>query len=317
MAAKVPTDSEVLGYLDSLSNWGRWGAEDELGTLNFITPTKRVQATRLVSDGAVVTCSRPITTEMALDTNFQVQRYMVDSGEGRDSDPPERRRRRPGAGEFIGMVFHGYTITHIDSLSHYSWDGKMYNSRPASLVTSREGAQALGIDSTHEGILTRGVLLDIPRLKGKEWLESDEPVFPEDLEAAERQAGVTVESGDVLLVRTGNYGRRLERGPVNVSAEGATACHVACVPWFHQREIAMLGTDTSNDVLPSAYPNVAMSPLHVVSLVALGLWLIDNCNLEDVARACAQRGRWEFMLCIGPLRLSNVTGTPVNPIAVF
>ena len=240
MVAKVLTEADVLGFLDSLSNWGRWGPDDELGTLNFITPSKRVEAARLVREGTSVTCSRPITTEMAPDTNYQVQRYMVDSGEGRETDPPERRVRRPGAGEFIGMVFHGHTITHIDSLSHYSRDGKMYNGRPAGLVTSREGAQALGIDVTRDGIVTRGVLLDIPRLKDKAWLDADESVFPEDLDAAEEAAGLKVGSGDVLLVRTGNYTRRLERGPVNVNVDGATACHVACVPWFHEREIAML-----------------------------------------------------------------------------
>jgi len=245
-----------------------------------------------------------------------VQRYMVDSGEGRDTDSPERRRTRRGAAEFIGMVFHGQTITHIDSLSHYSWQGKMYNGRPASMVTSREGAQALAIEVAHDGIVTRGVLLDIARLKGKSWLDPDEPVFPEDLDAAERAEGVRVESGDVLLVRTGNYYRRLERGPVNYDVEGMTACHVACTPWFHRREIAMLGTDTSNDLRPNRYEEI-VSPLHTVSLVALGVWLIDNANLEDLARACEERNRWAFMLSMGPLRLRNITGTPVNPIAVF
>ena len=316
MAPSIPTEQEVLGYMESLSNWGRWGPDDELGCLNFITLAKRVQAAQLVRDGITVTCSRPITTEMASDTTFQVQRYMVDSGEGRDTDSPERVARRRGAAEFIGMVFHGQTITHIDSLSHYSWQSKMYNGRPSSMVTSREGAQALAIEVAHSGIVTRGVLLDVARLKGKRWLDRDEPVFPEDLEAAEEAEGVRVEPGDVLLVRTGNYGRRLEEGPVNPDQTGQTACQVACAPWFHRREIAMLGTDTSNDVRPSRYEKV-LSPLHTVSLVFLGLWLIDNANLEALAEACEERDRWEFMLSMGPLRLRNVTGTPVNPIAVF
>ena len=316
MAPNIPTEQEVLGYMESLSNWGRWGPDDELGCLNFITPAKRVQAAQLVRDGGTVTCSRPITTEMAADTTFQVQRYMVDSGEGRDTDPPERRARRRGASEFIGLVFHGQTITHIDSLSHYSWQGKMYNGHAANMVTSREGAQALAIEVAHSGIVTRGVLLDIARLKGKRWLDRDEPVFPEDLEAAEEAQGVRVESGDVLLVRTGHYLRRLEEGAVNPDQTGATACQVACAPWFHRREIAMLGTDTSNDVRPNSYDGV-VSPLHTVSLVFLGLWFIDNANLEALAGACGERSRWEFMLSMGPLRLRNVTGTPINPIATF
>ena len=316
MVATIPTKAEVLGYMKSLSNWGRWGPDDEMGTLNLITPPKRVEAAQLVREGVAVSCSRPITTETAPDITHQVQRFMVDSGEGRDTDPPERTRERRGAAEFIGMVFHGQTITHIDSLSHYFWKGEMYNGRPASKITSREGAGAFAIEVAHQGIMTRGVLLDIAKQKGKSWLDADEPVFPEDLEAAEKAAGVRVESGDVLLVRTGNYLRRIEQGAVDLGVAGQTACHVACTPLFRERDIAMMGTDTSNDIRPSAYGDM-VSPLHTVSLVSMGMWLIDNCNLEDLAEACQERNRWEFMLSIGPLRLLNVTGSPVNPIAVF
>ena len=317
MAVHVPTEEEVLGYMESLSNWGRWGPDDQLGTLNHISAAKRVAACNLVSEGVAVTCSRPITSEIAPDVPFQFQRFMIDSGETRDTDSPEIRRTRYGAGEYIGMVFHGHTITHIDSLAHYSWRGKMYNGVPAGMVTSRHGAQSHAIEVAHDGIVTRGVLLDIARLKGKNWLDPNEPVFPEDLDAAEKAAGVRVETGDLLLVRTGNYRRRLEDGPFDPNVAGGTSCHVACIPWFHRREIAMLGTDTSNDLRPDITYEGIMSPLHTLSLVFLGMPLIDNANLEDLARACEARGRWEFMLCMGPLRLQNVTGTPVNPIAVF
>ena len=316
MENKVPTEEDVLGYLESLCNWGRWGSEDQKGTLNLITPEKRVRVADLINDGRTVSCSRPITTELAPDVTFQTMRFMVDSGEGRETDSPERIPQRRGAAEFIGMVFHGQTITHIDSLSHYSWHGKMYNGRPVNLVTSREGAQVLSVDVAHEGIVTRGVLLDVAKNSGRDWYDPGEAVMPNDLEAAEEAAGVRVESGDVLLVRTGNYRKRLERGPSDPRHEGPPACHVACAPWFYDRGIAMLGTDTPNDIRPSGYPNI-FSPLHTVSLVAMGLWIIDNCNLEELSRACEERNRWEFMLVISPLRLSNVTGSPVNPIAVF
>jgi kynurenine formamidase len=315
MNAVIPSEEQVVEWIMSLSNWGRWGDEDQAGCLNLITSEKRREAAALIRDGTTVSCARPITTEITPDVTYQVQRYMVDSGEGRDTDPPERRRVRRGAAEFIGMVFHGQTITHIDALSHYSWQGKMYNGKPASLVTSREGAQSHAIDVAADGIVSRGVLLDIPAVRGVPWLPPDEPVMPDDLEAAERQAGVRVEAGDILLVRTGNYRKILEQGPVPGTAP-STACQVACTPWFKARDIAMLGTDTSNDARPSAYPNIA-TPLHTVSLVALGLWLIDNANLEQLAAACAQRQRYTFMLCLGPLRLRRVTGSPVNPIALF
>ena len=315
MAAQLPTETQVLEWFTALSNWGRWGEDDQRGCLNLITPAKGKQAAALVKDGTPVSCARPIVTDITPDITHQVQRYMVDSGEGRDTDPPERRLVRRGAAEFIGMVFHGQTITHIDALSHYSWQGKLYNGKPASLITSRDGAQTHSIEPACDGIVTRGVLLDIPKVRGVAWLPPEEPVMPQDLEEAERAQGVRVEEGDILLVRTGNYRKRLDRGPVPGS-EPMTACQVACTPWFKERGIAMLGTDTSNDVRPSHYATIT-SPLHTMCLVTLGLWLIDNTNLEQLAEACQQRDRYEFMLTLAPLRLRNVTGSPVNPIALF
>lgn len=315
MPSEIPSEAQVLEWMTSLSNWGRWGDNDQKGCLNLITPEKRKQAASLVRDGIPVSCARPITTDMTPEVTYQVQRYMVDSGEGRDTDPPERRLVRRGAAEFIGMVFHGQTITHVDALSHYSWQAKLYNGRPANLITSREGAQSHSIEVASQGIVTRGVLLDITRVKGTPWMAVDDPVMPEDLEAAERLEGVRVEEGDILLVRTGNYRMRLENGP-RPRTEPATACQVACTPWFKERGVAMLGTDTSNDIRPSHYATIT-APLHTVSLVTLGMWLIDNANLEELSQACQERNRYEFMLTLGPLRLRNVTGSPVNPIALF
>jgi kynurenine formamidase len=315
MAGEIPSETQVLEWMTSLSNWGRWGDDDQLGCLNLIEPAKRKQAAALVRDGITVSCSRPIVTGSAPDVTHPVQRFMVDSGEGRDTDPPERRLVRRGAAEYIGMVFHGQTITHVDALSHYSWDGLMYNGKPASLVTSREGAQVNSVEPAGDGIVTRGVLLDIPRVRGVSWLDPNDSVMPVDLEDAERLHGVRVEEGDILLVRTGNYRRRLEMGPAS-NSEPATACQVACAPWFKERGVAMLGTDTSNDVRPSQYASVG-SPLHTMCLVTLGLWLIDNANLEQLAEACRQRERYQFLLTLAPLRLRNVTGSPVNPIALF
>ena len=313
--SEIPSEAQVLEWMSSLSNWGRWGEEDQKGCLNLINESNRLKAAALVKDGSTVSCARPITTEIQPDTSFQVQRYMIDSGEGRETDPPERRLVRRGASEFIGMVFHGQTITHIDALSHYSWQGKLYNGKPANLITSREGAQSHSIEVASQGIVTRGILLDIPLVKGKDWLEPNEPVMPEDLEAAEELEGVNVDEGDILLVRTGNYKMRLETGRVP-NTQPMTACQVACTPWFKERGVAMLGTDTSYDIRPSHYATVT-APLHTVSLVTLGMWLIDNANLEDLADKCRQLGRYEFMLSLGPLIMRNVTGSPVNPIAIF
>jgi kynurenine formamidase len=313
--SQIPTEADVLKTLDSLSNWNRWGADDQLGTLNFITPDKRKRAAALVQEGVSVSCSRPISTEITADTGFQPMRFMVDSGEGRDTASRERILERRGAAEFIGMVFHGYTITHIDTPAHYFWDGRMYNGRSCNLITSREGAQVEAVDLLRDGVVSRGVLLDVAALRGR-WLGSGEGVMPEDLDAAEKAQGVRVEPGDILLIRTGYYARRLKEGPTHPLKEGSPAAHVACAPWFRERGVAMLGTDTHNDVSPPPYPRIG-NALHVVSLVTMGMWLIDNGNLEELAQACASRRRWEFLLTIAPLRFAGATGSPVNPIALF
>ena len=314
--AKIPSDEELIQMMSDLSNWGRWGEGDQLGCLNLITPDKIIAATKLVTDGHTVSCARPITTDPAADVTYQVQRFMVDSGEGRATDTVERQINRKGAAEFIGMVFHGQTITHIDALSHYSWRGLMYNGVPADLVTSKEGALSHSIEPTGDGIVSKGVLLDIAKLKNKPWLEADEAVYPQDLEDAERLQGVKVAEGDILLIHTGNYERRIKEGAVD-SGQPMTACQAACAPWFKERGISMLGTDTSNDIRPTHYPDVTTSPMHILCLVTLGLWLIDNCNLQDLSRECATRNKYEFMLTLGPLKLNKVTGSPVNPIAIF
>ena len=312
---QIPDDAQVLDWMESLSNWGRWGEDDQLGCLNLITQKKRIQAAALVQDGIPVSCARPISTDMNADVTFQVQRFMVDSGEGRMEDSPERQYTRRGAAEFIGMVFHGQSITHIDAMSHYSWKGTLYNGKPANLITSRQGAQTHSIEAAYSGIITKGILLDLPKLRGVEYLDPNEPVMPLDLLEAEEAQGVKIEEGDILLVRTGNYKMRLANPPAQ-SGEPMTACQVACTPLFKERGIAMLGTDTSNDFRPSHYSTVG-SPLHTMCLVTMGLWLIDNANLEELSEACARRNRYEFMLTLAPLRLRNVTGSPVSPIALF
>jgi len=314
--ATTLTESDVIKMISSLSNWGRWGKDDELGTINLITPEKRKRAAALVRDGVPVSCARPIATNaVSADTTFQPLRFMVDSGEGRDHDSPARLLERRGASEFIGMVFHGYTITHVDTPAHYFWQGKIYNGRSANLITSREGAQVESVDLLCDGVVSRGVLLDVAALKGR-WLGSGEGVLPEDLEAAERAQQVRVEAGDILLIRTGYYARRLADGPRHPLRDGSPAAHVACMPWLRERDVAMLGTDTHNDVSPATHPGLG-NVVHIVGLVGMGLWLIDNANLEDLAQACVARRRWEFMLTIAPLRLQGVTGSPVNPIALF
>ena len=305
---QIPTEEEVLGYMTSLSNWGRWGADDELGTLNLITPEKRAQAAGLVREGISVTCSRLIVPEGAADvTSIPPLHYMIRTGESAPSSGPG------GSSDFIGFSFHGLTITHLDALCHQFWDGKMYNGKSASMVKADEKATAGHIDRAQNGIVTRGVLLDIAKVKGKQWLDPGEPVFTEDLEAAERAQGVRVEEGDALMLRLGWYKRRLAEGP---PASGRPGLHAETLPWLHQRGVSLLAGDASQDMDPSGYPNLGL-PVHRVGIVGMGLWLIDAANCEELVEVCERLSRWEFMFNVAPLRFHNATGSPVNPLAIF
>jgi kynurenine formamidase len=315
MAAQIPSEDEVLGYFDKLSNWGRWGPDDELGTPNLITPEKTRRALATVQEGVTVSLARDVLWEGAADVPSPPVHFMLESGEGWASGEKVSARPNAAAIDYFGMVFHGVAVTHVDSLAHFFWEGKTYNGKPAHLVSTSLGATVCSVVAAKDGFITRGVLVDVPMIRGIDWVERGEGVMPEDIVAAEERCGFKVEDGDILLVRTGQLRRRNVEGAVGPAA-GSTACQAACLPLFHERGIAVLGSDTGNDVRPAHYTKVTQ-PIHQVGITAMGLWILDNANLEDVAEACRQRNRWEFMLSIGPLRLHNTTGSPVNPIAVF
>ena len=313
----LPTQDEVLAYFTSLSNWGRWGDEDELGTVNHITPETRLRAASLVQEGVAVSCSRTLSNAPGPDVLAQPVHYMIESGEGYAHDEKaEPPRPAQTSSDFIGVAFHGHTVTHVDSLSHFFFDGKMYNGKPSNLVSTRYGATRESIEVLQGGILARGVLLDIPRLRGAPWLDPGDGVLREDLEAAEAAESVRVGPGDVLLVRTGQLRRRAELGPWNISAEGGTGTHANCLPFYHERSVAILGSDTGNSLPHPGFDRLT-NPVHQVGIVGMGLWILDNADLERLAEACVERGRWEFMITINPLRIEGGTGSPVNPVAVF
>ncbi len=315
MPAQIPTEAEVLGYFEKLSNWGRWGPDDELGTPNLITPAKTKRALATVEEGVSVSLARDIAWDGAVDVPSPPVHYMLESGEGWASGEKVSSRANAAAIDYIGMVFHGVSVTHVDSLAHFFWQGKTYNGKPAHLVSTSLGATVCAVTAARQGFISRGVLVDVPLIRGVDWLERGEGVMPEDILAAEERCGFQVEEGDILLIRTGQLHRRNVEGAVPRTA-GATACQAACLPLFHERGIAVMGSDTGNDVSPSQYETV-LQPIHQVGITAMGLWILDNANLEDLAEACSQRNRWQFMVSIGPLPLVNTTGSPVNPIAVF
>lgn len=290
-------------WMSELSNWGRWGKDDQLGALNLVTPEKRRQALGLVREGVLVSLARDVEKEKAVDNGSPFQHSMDRTGENNSGF---------SCADTFKVSYHGLAHTHIDSLCHMFHDGKMYNGFSQTNVTV-DGAHKLGIGKLKNGIMTRGVLMDIPLLKGVEFLEPGTPIYPEDLDAWEKKAGIRVGAGDVVLVRTGRWARRARVGPWGGKYAGL---HGSCARWLKQRDVAVIGSDAASDVLPSGVEGVAM-PIHQLSLIAMGTWILDNCDLEALSVAASKRQRWEFMLFVAPLAVPGATGSPINPIATF
>jgi kynurenine formamidase len=319
----LPTEEDVLGYFTSLSNAGRWGEHDHAGTLNFITKAKRVAAAGLVRTGDVVSLAWEFDTSIKPMERIPPVRLMMGLGQGiridTDSDdksPPQRKRQGP-ATEFLGLAYHGYRITHIDALSHWSWDGKLYNNYVAeAAVTPLEGARVL--DTRPAGnLVTRGIFLDVARHRGIDWMPEGDLLAPDELQEMLGKASLTVEPGDILVLRTGNGRRMVEEGMTHLgSVPGPGAFHVANMPFFHERGVAALASDTANDRNRSEYANIP-NPVHAVALTALGLWLVDNCNLEGLGEMCERLGTYEFALTMSAIPFRGATGSPVNPTAIF
>ena len=213
------------------------------------------------------------------------------------------------------FAYHGYAHSHMDSLCHMMYEGRMYNGFVRDDEVTEAGCAKLAIINFKQGIVTRGILMDIARFKGVEYLDPGTPIYVEDLQAWERQAGVEVESGDIVFVWTGRWARRAETGPWATGRESA-GLHASVTPWLRERGVAMLGSDGTNDVIPSGVDGV-MQPIHQLTLVAMGMPLFDNLDLEAVAREAARQNRWEFLLVAAPLGVDAGTGSPLNPLAIF
>jgi kynurenine formamidase len=303
------TAVEFARLFDSVKSWGRWGRDDERGTLNELTAARVTAAARLVRTGVVVSLSLPLHTTAAPDcptpAEFRMTQYH-DANVGLGS--------MGFAKDFVGVDYHGDGHTHIDALCHVAYDGRLYNGIAAGSVTA-SGAAAEAIDLAKDGIVGRGVLLDVPRRRGVPWLEPGEHVWREDLEACEAEQGVRVEAGDIVLVRTGHPRRLAELGPWDTGQHKA-GLHPTALPLLAERGIAALGCDGNSDTAPSTTEGVPF-PVHVLALNAMGLPLLDYLQFEDLRPLCESAGRWEFLCVTAPLRIAGGTGSPVNPLAVL
>ncbi|MCY3919688.1 MAG: cyclase family protein [Chloroflexi bacterium] len=309
MAIKQLSGADVTEIAQQVSNWGRWGPDDERGALNLITPARRAAAAALIRDGETVSCARPLPTGPAPNNPFPVQHLMLATGDARPRVGPA------AAMDYFAIAPHGMATTHIDALCHIFTGDKMFNGYDRSEVRS-DGAHKLSIMAGKDGILGRGVLLDIARLRGVGWLDKGEPIGVEDLEAAEAAQGVTAGPGDILLIGTGRDRAEAEAGGPWDYLEGLAGLHAETLPWLRERDIAMLGCDGVSDVMPSGIPDAWM-PLHEVIIPWMGVHLIDNMQLDRLAAACREREQYAFCLVFAPLRLRRGTASPVNPLAIF
>jgi len=303
------TAEQVKAMFEKHSNWGRWGKDDQRGALNFITDEKRARAAKLALSGETVSMSLPLATLPAPDNPTPVTHLMVQAGSDALNTP------LPYSGDYFAIAPHGLASTHLDALCHVFWQGKMYNGFDASEVGSH-GARKCAIDVARNGIVSRGVLLDIPKIKKAEWIEPGDRIMPSDLDAAQKDHRVQVEEGDVLLVRTGRAKRRKVKGGWDPWREGLPGLDASGLPWLHERRIAVLGSDGASDAMPSGYEGVLL-PIHVGTLVAMGVHLIDNADFDAASEACARAGRYEFVFVMAPLVLERGTASPVNPLAVL
>ena len=287
------TKEQYDRWMTELSNWGRWGDDDQLGALNLITPAKRVEAAQLVETGRVVSMARDMTIERLDDpASTSANRPPVLAGSvrnvfGIDTDNGYFWER-------YEIEYHGGLVTHLDAFCHVAYDGKVYNGRDFEDVASLEdGCSAMGVvNLKEEGLVTRGVLIDMPGTA----------VRRQDIEAWEAETGITISAGDALFLRTGR----------DVGQSGGY--HPSLLPFFKERDIALLGADVPQE--GGQIDGVAI-PVHFFTLVALGVHLFDNLGLEALAETASELNRWEFLFMASPHGVPNGAGTAINPLAVF
>jgi kynurenine formamidase len=305
------SQQQVEGWMKTINNWGRWGKDDQMGTLNLITPAKRKAAAALVKDG--------ITVSLAHDLMFKGDPLWESN-----HNPPVHKMLSL-SGDQLELHTHDFGLTHLDSLCHFALDGKLYNGRLQKDVVSMEhGCSEMGLGIFKDGIVTRGILIDAPRLKGLPFLEPGTRLYRSDIEAWEKKTGLRFGAGDVLILRTGRWALR-KAGRMDTPALGATprsGFDASVIPFLKERDLAVIGGDEGASVefqdssVKTAQP-LMVFPFHYYALVALGMPNLDAVDPEALAETAARLNRWEFMFTMEPLRVLRGTGIPVNPIAIF
>ncbi len=307
MQNKVPSRSEVEGYLSEKRNWGRWKENPGAGTINLITDQKRIYATKFVITGKSISLSKPLPVEPTKanlkPVDFYIKRLeWIDNG--------------GGVLDYLALFQHGLTVTHLDALCHV-WDRHgMWEGKNPDKTLTFDGAKFGGIEEWKDGILTKGVLLDVPRYRDTAYVNIDNPVHGWELEEIARKQRVKLNSGDALLVYCGKEEYEIENGPYGADMDigkGYPGLHASCLPFIRDNDISVLLWD-----MEDAYPNEYDLAWTVHGAIhSYGLAIVDGARLDVLAKHCNDIGQYEFMLMINPLIVNGGTGSPVNPVAVF
>ena len=316
-------EAEIAARAEAFRNWGRWGEDDVLGTLNFIDAAKRVEAAALVQDGAVISLAQ------AFDTNGPQKGWrrrtnpvhtMTDTGTDAERGNQGFPHGIGGADDVIAMPLQ--CSTQWDGLGHIFDHGNAWNGRRAGDVVTSDGDLVTGIEHAASVIVSRGVLLDVGRHLAPDTgeLADGYAITVADLEAtiAAQGASSRVGRGDIVLVRTGQYARTRRDGWGEYAGGPAPGLSLTTAGWLHRTEIAAIATDTWGfEVRPNEFDAPAFQPLHQVVIPNMGLTIGEMWNLDALADACAARGRWDFLLSAAPLPITGAVGSPINPVAIL
>jgi kynurenine formamidase len=309
--AAAPADTAALRaqyeqWRTQFRTWGRWApiGQESKGTSSLITREKSAAAMRLVREGAAISLAHAEPQSVAADV----------------AEPGLFRRTtnnltEVGTTDNYQVSYHGQTVAHIDSWCHFFENGQMYNGVPvAGNVTRENGCTKGGVMKWKDGITTRAVLYDITQLKGVDYLDPTVPVTRADLEAWERKAGVRIGPGDIPLLYTGRWKRRAALGPWTGQVPGYYA---DTIPWMHERLPAFLGHDFNIDWNPRPGWEGMRNPVHVAALIWMGINIVENLDLEELATTARRLNRYEFLITFAPLPVEGGSGSPVNPIVMF
>ena len=297
----------MSSLLAEVSNWGRWGDSDRLGTLNLIGSPQIARALSTVGDGNLVGLGKPVGPRSNSEYGSEFLHFMTSSGH-------EVTDEGMGAlSDWIAMGLHGRVNTHLDAHAHIFWDGKTYNGLPANDSTASRGTAKGGIEPWFQGVMARGILVDVPMLRQVTSMGAGDSVRAEELDQWMAQNGIVPAPGDAIVIRTG-----VDDWPRAATGTngGSPGLDISCVRWLKEHDTAILMSDATHDVFPRQYEACAY-PIHTACIVGMGMWLVDNVDARRLVTACVELDRYTFCTVMAPLLIKHATGSPVNPVAIL